>query len=279
MFDLRLKTRPSHYDEYGQPCYPTAQEKGLSEFQINQLIAAALAEGYTGAVAKILLKLIKKEILIASGSRKVDMLEIGGGNGHFFDLVEEYTSTYVNVEPGYPVLDEQGLDRLRNPKYQSIRCSAEEIPLHDGSVDVIISIASFDHIPNYQAALAEVSRLLRSGGIFILTINNRGSWWKILLSRTDYLKRREVEISREHYIQWSLSECEARLSEYLPVINIHSTTFFPYVPKLWRYLLHCFDFFGNSLLSRYGANIIAVCRKPNDSLLFPENSYGVAQNK
>jgi hypothetical protein len=43
MFSLELKESPTSYDEYGQPCYPVGQEKGLIEFQENRLIRQALA--------------------------------------------------------------------------------------------------------------------------------------------------------------------------------------------------------------------------------------------
>ena len=49
MFSLKLTADPAHYDEYGQPCYPVGQEKGLIEFQENRLIKQALADGYTAS--------------------------------------------------------------------------------------------------------------------------------------------------------------------------------------------------------------------------------------
>lgn len=266
MIELQLKSEPAYYDEYSQPCYPSAQEKGLSEFQDNQLLKGALGEGYTATVASILHRLIIGEIRNAGVGRKVDLIEIGGGNGHFFDLVEEDVSTYVNIEPGHVHLNQKGIERLRNLKYQCLRCSAEDIPLYDESVDVAISIASFDHIPHYRKAMAEISRVLRKDGVFILALNNRRSWWKILLSGTDYLKRREAAIAEEHYFQWSLAECKSHLSEFMPVIKIYSTTFLPYVPRLWRYLLPGLDFLGKHVGPRYGANTIAVCRKSGSLL-------------
>jgi SAM-dependent methyltransferase len=162
------------------------------------------------------------------------------------------------VEP----LSGEALERLKDPRYICLKCSAEDVPLPDESVDIILSIASLDHIPDYRTALAEVSRLLRKGGIFILTLNNRRSWWKVLLSRTAVLKRREEEIAREHYFQWSFSECESNIAEYIPVRHIYTTTFVPFIPHLWRPLLPVSDVLGRPLLRQYGGNIIGVCRKP-----------------
>jgi ubiquinone/menaquinone biosynthesis C-methylase UbiE len=262
MFSLELKVSPSYYDEYGQPCYPVGQEKGLIEFQENRLIKQALADGYTATVANTLFGIIARQVALASFRRPADVLESGGGTGAFYLHVKDYARSYINIEPGRISLSGQALERLKDPSYMCLKCSAEDIPLPDESVDVILSIASLDHIPDYRKALAEVSRLLRRGGVFILTLNNRRSWWKVLLSGTAYLNRREEEIAREHYFQWSFSECESHLAEFIPVRHIYTTTFVPFIPRLSRALLPVSDLFGRPLLRRYGANIIAVCQKP-----------------
>jgi ubiquinone/menaquinone biosynthesis C-methylase UbiE len=220
MFSVELKVNAAYYDEYGQPCYPVGQEKGLIEFQENRLIKHALANGFTAAVARTLFDMIGRQVALASLSRPADMLEIGGGSGTFYVHVKNSARTYINIEPGRIPLLGEALDRLKDPSNMCLKCSAEDIPLPDESVDVILSIASLDHVPEYRKALDEVSRLLRKGGIFILTLNNRRSWWKVMLSRTAYLKRREEEIDREHYFQWSFSECESHLAEFIPVRHI-----------------------------------------------------------
>ncbi|HEX8146795.1 MAG TPA: class I SAM-dependent methyltransferase [Pyrinomonadaceae bacterium] len=262
MFDLRLTSEPLYYDEHRQPCYAVSQDKGLSESQDNRLLEGALAEGYTAEVAETLLGWIRRQVSRHCAGGTADILEIGGGDGAFFEHVKEFTRTYVNIEPGRHTLSGEALGRVGDGRYMCVRCSAEEIPLPDESVDVIISIASLDHVPDYRRALAETRRLLRKGGIFILTLNNRRSWWKTLLSRTAYLKRREAEIAKEHHFQWSFDECGAHLSEFIPVSEMRTTTYIPFIPKAWKYLLPASDVVGKTLLPGLGANIIAVCEKP-----------------
>jgi ubiquinone/menaquinone biosynthesis C-methylase UbiE len=262
MFSLELTVDPSYYDEYGQPCYPVSQGKGLIEFQETLLIKEALANGYTAAVATTLFDIIGQQVALASLHRPADVLEIGGGSGDFYERVKNSVRTYINVEPGRVPLSGEALERLKDPRYMCLKCSAEDIPLPDESLDVILSIASFDHIPDYRKALSEVSRLLRKGGVLILTLNNRRSWWKTMLAGTAYLKRREEEIAKEHYFQWSFSECKTQLAAFLPIRHIYTMTFVPFIPHLWRPLLPVADLFGRPLLRKYGANIIAVCQKP-----------------
>lgn len=76
MFSLELELAPFHYDEYGQPCYPVNQDKGLIEFQENRLIKGALANGYTAAVAATLFDVIEREVALASLRGPADVLEL-----------------------------------------------------------------------------------------------------------------------------------------------------------------------------------------------------------
>jgi ubiquinone/menaquinone biosynthesis C-methylase UbiE len=220
-----------------------------------------LADGYVTALGDNLHRWISRQVAIVSAGRKIDLLEIGGGRGSLFEWVKDNAHTYINVEPGRIVLRERDVERLKDPRYTCIKCSAEEIPLEDESVDVIISTASLDHIPDYRKALAEVRRLLKNDGVFILTINSRSSWWKLLLSRTDYVRTREEQIAAEHYFQWSYSECESNLAEFLFVSDMRTTTFIPFIPKIWNFMLPVSDRVGKHLLRKYGANILAVCQK------------------
>lgn len=261
MFRLKLTCEPAYFDEHGQPCFPVSQGKGLIEHQDNRLLEGALADGYVGALADTLHGWVRRQVAQAAAGRGLDLMELGGGAGGLFEWVKDYARTYVNVEPGRPALGGPDLARLRDARYTAVRCSAEAVQLEDESVDVIISTDSFDNIPDYRRALSEVRRLLRPDGLFLLTLNNRRSWWKALLSGTDYLRRREAEIAREHYIQWSFDECAANLSEVLHVGHMSTTTFLPHVPKVWRYALPAADLFGRRLFGRHGAYILAACRK------------------
>lgn len=261
MFEMKLTAPPDHWDEHGRPRYLIEQRKGLYDQQDNHLFEEAKADGYVTSVGNTLKRWIRDEVAVASAGRKLDMLEIGGGRGTLYDWLKESARTYVNVDPGSIVPREGDLERWQDPKYARIGCSGEAIPLEDESVDVVISNASFDHLPDYRKGLAEIARLLKKNGSFILTLNNRRSWWKALLSGTGYLRRREAEIAREHYFQWSFAECAAHLSEYLSVERMSTVTFLPFVPTVWRPLLPLSDRIGRFVAPKYGSNIVAVCRK------------------
>jgi SAM-dependent methyltransferase len=259
VLNLPYTSPPSRYDEFGRPCFgDLSQIRGLATKEHRELTARPIADGYTTAVTARLVAelhaLVRAHVVFPC-----DMLEIGGGRGKLFDGFANALRTYINVEPD-PV-GAEGVQRLAHPKYQLVRCSAEAIPLPDGSVDAVLSMASLDHVPDTRRALREMHRLLRPGGHVLIVMNNRGSWWKRALGWTPSWKRREALIAREHFIQWSVADASAALGEWFTIVRAVSTTFVPFVPRVSRWLLPAADRLGAVLAPTWGGNMLIVARK------------------
>lgn len=56
-----------------------------------------------------------------------------------------------------------------------LNCGAENVPLIDGLLDVVISRNSLDHVDNVENVIEEVHRLLRKGGEIYFAINYQES--------------------------------------------------------------------------------------------------------
>jgi SAM-dependent methyltransferase len=57
-------------------------------------------------------------------------------------------------------------------------CDVKQLPLQDSSIDLVISDSTLDHFPSEAdivTALKELGRVLRDGGILILTIDNKSN--------------------------------------------------------------------------------------------------------
>jgi len=57
-------------------------------------------------------------------------------------------------------------------------CDVKHLPLRDNSIDLVISDSTLDHFPSEAdiiTALKELGRVLRAGGILILTIDNKSN--------------------------------------------------------------------------------------------------------
>lgn len=262
MAGVPLAIPPDDHDRYGRPWYRSAASLESWLHQTNDLIGNAIAEGYVRAVGLRVYRLVRDEVRRATGGRPIALLEIGGGDGFFFGLMNDVVDAYVNIEPADVALSGAALDRLEDPRFLTIRCSAELLPLPDACVDAAVAVASLDHVPDVGRALAEVRRCLRPGGVFVAQLNNSRSWWKVLLTGTELLRRRQEAIAREHHMQWSFAELRAKVARELHVERAYTVTYVPYLPRAWRLLLPIADRLGPVLLPARGANSIVVATKP-----------------
>jgi SAM-dependent methyltransferase len=95
------------------------------------------------------------------------VLDLGAGTGKLTRLLVSRFEGVVAVEP------DPGMRRLLValvPGARILAGSAEEIPLADASVDAVFAAETF-HLYDWERALAEIARVLRPGGAFVLMWN------------------------------------------------------------------------------------------------------------
>ena len=260
MQNLPFTRPPDLFDERGDAVYRIDQVKGLFEATDYDLMQRQIAEGFTAVVAEALFSEVVALAHTTAPSPPWKIVEFGGGPGAMFDRLTVETKTFVNVEPGeFPVTPEDER-RRQDGRFHRISCTAESVPLPDGWADVVIAIASLDHVPEPCKAIREAARLLRREGVFIVVLNNRRSWWKVALQWTPYLRHRQARIARSHSVQWSLDETVEEVSRWMEVEKAYTRVFIPFVPRLWRWVLPLADQIGRAFPKR-GANSIVVARR------------------
>jgi SAM-dependent methyltransferase len=97
------------------------------------------------------------------------VLDIGSGPLGFPDAVASEAAVSLSVEPLAERFARAGL--LLDSAAVYLSCGAEAMPLRSGSVDVVVSRNNLDHVDDPVAVLAEVKRVLRPGGAFILNVD------------------------------------------------------------------------------------------------------------
>tara|TARA_B100000579_G_C22782672_1_gene830170 strand:+ start:171 stop:944 length:774 start_codon:yes stop_codon:yes gene_type:complete len=112
---------------------------------------------------------IGKLILKYFNSRKHTFLEVGCGDMSIRDKLPKnifYNAFDLSLSDFF-------LKRTIDDEYSNIAiCSATEIPLEDNSVDFIVSMEVFEHIPEINKAISEISRIQRKDGYLCCTIPN-----------------------------------------------------------------------------------------------------------
>ena len=111
-----------------------------------------------------------------------DVLDIGTGEGQVARLAASAAvgaRHVVGVDPSWAQLAD-ARQRAGGPTYA--RAAAGSLPFRSGAFDAVVACLVFEHIDDADAALAEVGRVLQSGGRFLFFLNHPllqapGSGW------------------------------------------------------------------------------------------------------
>ncbi len=112
-----------------------------------------------------------KAYYLAKPFIKGDLLEVGCGEGRGVELLAPASDSYV-------ALDKIGdvINKLQN-KHPSVRFIHTNVPpfedLDDNSFDVIVSFQVIEHIKNDKYFLEEIFRVLKPGGVALITTPNK----------------------------------------------------------------------------------------------------------
>ncbi|HEX7140654.1 MAG TPA: class I SAM-dependent methyltransferase [Vicinamibacterales bacterium] len=182
--------------------------------------------------------------LVSPGSR---VLEIGTGTG---SLLHELLARGVHadgVELRQELIDEAR--RFFGP-LPIQRVTGTALPFPDATFDVVISFDVFEHIPDSDAHLLEVRRVLRTGGSYLIQTPNK--WTNTLFETIRW--RSFTRFREEHCSLHTLGELNERLLRVgfapraydIPVVN---------------------DFFRNKVRTYAGSAGLAALRVVNPDRL------------
>lgn len=104
-------------------------------------------------------------------------VEVGGGSGR---AAREIDATVLDPARGM-------LERARDRGLETVRGSAESLPLADGSVDAVLVVDAFHHFADHDAALAEAARVLAPGGVLVICEFDRSTLRGRWLARSERL--------------------------------------------------------------------------------------------
>ena len=107
--------------------------------------------------------------------RGLDLVDVGCAHADFEAWARPHLSSYTGVEPSSALLPK---DRREGEAFRILRGTAEELPLPPGSADLVLLKEVLDHCYDPSAVLQEAGRVLRPGGLVLLTLTNDRAWYK-----------------------------------------------------------------------------------------------------
>ncbi len=132
-------------------------------------------------------------------------LDLGCGDGILTDILLRRTGPRSLVGVDVDPLETRAAARF--PFYRRVHtCAADRIPEPDASFDFVLSNSVLEHIPDLEAAVAEISRVLRANGRFLFTVPGPGFHQNLAgsvlphVDRASYLDALDRRLAHHHYL-------------------------------------------------------------------------------
>jgi SAM-dependent methyltransferase len=138
-------------------------------------------------------------------TRSAEMLEIGTGTGVLLHTLQARGCHVRGVELREELIEEAR--RWFGP-LPIDRVSGVELPFPDASFDVVMSFDVFEHIPDSDAHLREVKRVLRPGGAYLIQTPNK--WANVVFETIRW--RSFTRFREDHCSLHTLGELRRRLA-------------------------------------------------------------------
>jgi SAM-dependent methyltransferase len=98
------------------------------------------------------------------------LLEIGAGEGYGAALLAERVPAVLALDYDAPTIAHLG---RRYPALAAVRGNLAALPVVDASIDTVVSLQVIEHVWDHPQFVAECTRVLRPGGLLVLSTPNR----------------------------------------------------------------------------------------------------------
>ncbi|MBU0763367.1 MAG: class I SAM-dependent methyltransferase [Bacteroidetes bacterium] len=167
------------------------------------------------------------------------LLDAGSGTGWFSKAACERGAIVTSMDLGENLLAQVA----KKCKSERIIGSILEIPFEENTFDYVVSSEVIEHTPDPLAAIDELYRVLKPGGIMVLTTPNR--FWFFSIWIADKLKLRPYE-GYENWVSWRALKRKTKYTGFTveSMVGIH---LFPFVSRIFYPILDFFHRFNRSL--------------------------------
>ena len=115
---------------------------------------------------------LHRYFLARTRCRGLDVLDVASGEGYGAALLAQTARSVTGVETSAEAVV-HAAKAYRNSNLRFVRGDARLLPLHDASVDAVVSFETIEHFDGQDRFLTEVRRVLRPGGCLIVSSPDR----------------------------------------------------------------------------------------------------------
>lgn len=134
---------------------------------------AFTGERMTGAMqGQIEIEHLHRYFLARDAARGLDVLDIACGEGYGSALLAQVARSVVGVDVSTEAVN-FARDAYRRENLRFLTGDGREIPVGDASIDLVVSFETLEHLYDQERLVAEFRRVLRPGGLLIISTPDR----------------------------------------------------------------------------------------------------------
>lgn len=148
-----------------------------------------------------------------------DVLDVASGEGYGTALLAQVARTAVGVEIDHATVAAASAE-FRRANLRYLQGDARALSLPDASIDVAVSFETLEHLAEQDAFLSELRRVLRPGGLLIISTPDRDAYSPVGTPPNPYhvleLTRAEFEsLLQRHFAQVSFTAQRALIGSVI----------------------------------------------------------------
>jgi len=109
---------------------------------------------------------------LLKGKRFKHAVDVGGGYGRLSKFLTIYADKVTLAEPSQQQLDMARIYLKESPTVERLLAQAADLKMPAKSADLVMVVRVLHHLPDPATELAEIARILKPGGTFILEFAN-----------------------------------------------------------------------------------------------------------
>ena len=96
------------------------------------------------------------------------LLDIGCGTGYLINMLsKDYNAEFTGLDLSSEMIKQANNKNIKNAKFIEER--SDEVPFEDNSFDIVTCSQSFHHYLDTDKAMQEARRVLKHGGLYVLS--------------------------------------------------------------------------------------------------------------
>jgi 2-polyprenyl-3-methyl-5-hydroxy-6-metoxy-1,4-benzoquinol methylase len=152
------------------------------------------------------LQIVFHEFLTKKDLKNKTFLEVGCGLGYFSERALSMGAKVTGIDVGSKLV-KKTKDRVPGGRF--LTASAAKLPFKNNTFDIVLCTEVIEHVEFQQKTLKEMFRVLKHGGVLVITTPNR--IFKPAFDLLSYLKIRPYRGNENWIYQWKLKKMLVKL--------------------------------------------------------------------